>query len=28
NITLRSVDAEPSWRAKGPELTTGYTKPW
>jgi hydrogenase small subunit len=28
NITLRSVDAEPNWRAKGPELTTGYTKPW
>ncbi|MCU1653064.1 MAG: hydrogenase expression protein HypE, partial [Pseudonocardia sp.] len=28
NITLRSVDAEPNWRAKGPELTTGYTKTW
>jgi hypothetical protein len=28
NITLRSVDTEPKWRAKGTELTTGYTKTW
>jgi hydrogenase small subunit len=27
-ITLRSVDTEPRWRAKGSELTTGYRKVW
>jgi hypothetical protein len=25
---LRCVDAEPKWRGKGTELTTGYQKTW
>jgi hydrogenase small subunit len=27
-ITLRTVDKEPKWRHKRPELTTGYQKSW
>ena len=27
-VTERTVDKEPSWRQKGPQLTTGYTKNW
>ena len=27
-ITERKLDKEPSWRAKGRELTTGYQKVW
>jgi hydrogenase small subunit len=27
-VTARTVDREPSWRQKGPKLTTGYTKNW
>jgi hydrogenase small subunit len=27
-ITERKLDKEPSWRAKGRELTTGYEKVW
>ena len=27
-VTARTVDKEPSWRQKGPKLTTGYTKNW
>ena len=27
-ITERKLDAEPKWRHKGSELTTGYRKDW
>jgi hydrogenase small subunit len=27
-ITERKLDAEPTWRHKGRELTTGYSKAW
>jgi hydrogenase small subunit len=27
-ITARTVDKEPKWRVKGPELRTGYQKTW
>jgi hydrogenase small subunit len=27
-ITAQTVDAEPKWRHRRPELTTGYQKPW
>ena len=27
-ITMKTVDKEPRWRHKRPELTTGYSKNW
>jgi hydrogenase small subunit len=27
-ITERKLDAEPKWRHRGEELTTGYRKAW
>jgi len=28
NITLKTVDTEPRWRAKGRELKTGFQRSW